>query len=161
MVENTKEWILIVSLPGQQCKVYAYCGAFSTCNQYSSPFYFCLPGFVQNLEKDRNTKDYSGGCVRKNNLWCENGPDGKDKFLANSQVMLPSNSQSVMVKSARECEYTCLNSCCCTAYSSDCHECLVWNGELMNLKKLSDNDSNGRTIYIRLSASAVQLLSTK
>ncbi|CAI9772532.1 unnamed protein product [Fraxinus pennsylvanica] len=104
---------------------------------------------------------YSGGCVRKNNLSCENGPDGNDKFLANSQVMLPSNSQSVMTRSAGECESTCLNSCSCTAYSSDGHECLVWNGELMNLQKLSDNDSNGRTIDIRLSASAVQFLSTK
>ncbi|CAA2990760.1 G-type lectin S-receptor-like serine threonine-kinase At2g19130 [Olea europaea subsp. europaea] len=73
-LENTKEWNQHWSLPKKQCEVYGYCGPFSICNQYSSPFYFCLPGFVESSEKDWNMKDYSGGCMRKNNLSCGNNP---------------------------------------------------------------------------------------
>ncbi|KAL2524568.1 G-type lectin S-receptor-like serine/threonine-protein kinase [Abeliophyllum distichum] len=163
--ENLKEWTLFYSQPKQQCEVYAYCGAFGTCNQNSLPFCYCLPGFKQKSENDWNLKDYSGGCVREIDLLqCGNGSTstgGKDKFLLNPQVRLPKHSQSVMAGSAGECESVCLNNCSCTAYSYDGNACLVWNGELMDLQQLSENDGSGRNIYVRLAASAPQLSSNK
>ncbi|CAI9772526.1 unnamed protein product [Fraxinus pennsylvanica] len=65
------------------------------------------------------------------------------------------------VRSAGECESICLNICSCTAYSYNGNECLVWNVELLGLQQLSEDDGTGRTIYIRLAASAPQFLSTK
>ncbi|KAL2457910.1 G-type lectin S-receptor-like serine/threonine-protein kinase [Forsythia ovata] len=163
--ENLKEWTLFWSQPRQQCEVYAYCGAYGTCNQNSLPFCYCLPGFKQKSENDWNLKDYSGGCVREIDLLqCGNGSTStgrKDKFLLNPQVRLRKNSQSVMAGSAGECESVCLNNCSCTAYSYDGNACLVWNGEIMDLQQLSENDGSGRNIYVRLAASAPQLSSNK
>ncbi|KAL2474222.1 G-type lectin S-receptor-like serine/threonine-protein kinase [Forsythia ovata] len=164
-LENTKEWNLMWSQPGEQCEVYAYCGAFGTCNQNSSPFCYCLRGFKHKSETGWNLKDYSGGCVRAIEfLQCGNGSTStgrKDKFLGNSHVRLPKNSQSVIAGSAGECESVCLSNCSCTAYSYDGNACSVWNGELLNLQQLSEYESSGRTIYIRLSASDSQFSSTK
>ncbi|CAI9772522.1 unnamed protein product [Fraxinus pennsylvanica] len=163
--ESTKEWNLFWSQPRQQCEVYAYCGAFGTCNQNSLPFCNCLPGFKPKLENDWNLTDYSGGCVREIDLLqCGNGSTSsgrKDKFLQNPQVSLPVNPQTVIAGSAGECESVCLNNCSCTGYSYDGNACLVWIGEIMNLQQLSENDGSGRTINVRLAASAPQLSSKK
>ncbi|CAA2985024.1 G-type lectin S-receptor-like serine threonine-kinase At4g03230 isoform X1 [Olea europaea subsp. europaea] len=145
-----EKWVLFWFQPRQQCDVYAYCGSFGTCNQNSSKFYYCLPGFKQMSKNDWNLKDYSGGCVREIILNCTN--DRKDKFLANSLVRLPSNSQRVMAGSASECESICLSNCSCTAYSYEYSACLVWNGELMDLQEATENNfqkikkSKGRLI---------------
>ncbi|CAA2954137.1 G-type lectin S-receptor-like serine/threonine-protein kinase At2g19130 [Olea europaea var. sylvestris] len=163
--ESTKEWNLFWSQPRQQCQVYAYCGAFGICNQNSLPFCNCLSGFKQKSVNDWNLKEYSGGCVREIDLLqCGNGSTStgrKDKFLRNPQVSLPVNSQTVIAGSAGECESVCLNNCSCTAYSYDGNACLVWKGEIMNLQQLPENDGSGRTIYVRLAASAPQFSSNK
>ncbi|KAI3457272.1 hypothetical protein Pfo_013935 [Paulownia fortunei] len=156
-LDNT-DWNLFWSQPRQQCEVYAYCGAFGTCNQNSLPFCNCLPGFVHKSENDWNLKDYSGGCVREMNLLCENNGttsnDRRDKFFMSPYMSLPEHSQSLTVGSAVECESACLNNCSCTAYAYDGNGCSLWNGELLNLQQLTEGDGNGRTIYIRLSASS-------
>ncbi|XP_022892499.1 G-type lectin S-receptor-like serine/threonine-protein kinase At4g03230 isoform X1 [Olea europaea var. sylvestris] len=154
-----EKWVLFWSQPGHQCDVYAYCGAFGTCNQNSLNFCYCLPGFKQRSENDWNLKDYSGGCVREIILNCTN--DRKDKFLANSLVRLPSNSQRVMAGSAGECESICLSNCSCTAYSYEYNACLVWNGELMDLQRPTAYNGSERTIHIRLSRSASQFSKNK
>ncbi|CAA2973564.1 G-type lectin S-receptor-like serine threonine-kinase At4g03230 isoform X1 [Olea europaea subsp. europaea] len=145
--------------PRQQCDVYAYCGAFGSCNQNSLHFCNCLPGFKQRSKNDWNLKDYSDGCVRKIFLNCSN--DRKDKFLVNNLVRLPANSQRVMAGSAGECESICLSNCSCTAYPYKDNACLAWNRELMDLQQPAENDGNKRMIYIRLSASASESSSTK
>ncbi|KAL6535851.1 hypothetical protein OROHE_012695 [Orobanche hederae] len=152
------DWNLFWSQPRQQCGVYAYCGAFGTCNENSLPFCNCLPGFRQKSDNDWNLRDYSGGCVREMNLQCENNgatSNGRrDKFLASFYVSSPDNSHSLAVGSAGECENACLSNCSCTAYAYDGNGCSLWNGELFNLQQLSEGDGDGRTIYIRHSASS-------
>ncbi|CAA2993778.1 receptor-like serine threonine- kinase SD1-8 isoform X1 [Olea europaea subsp. europaea] len=154
-----ENWNTLWFQPRQQCDVYAYCGAFGTFNQNSSNFCYCLPGFKQRSENDWSLKDYSGGCEREVILNCMN--DRKDKFLANNLVKLPSNSQRVMAGSAGECESICLSNCSCTAYSYEDNACLVWKGELMDLKLPTENNGSKRTIHIRLSASASQFSKNK
>ncbi|XP_022852507.1 G-type lectin S-receptor-like serine/threonine-protein kinase At2g19130 [Olea europaea var. sylvestris] len=149
----------VMDVSGQQCDVYAYCGAFGSCNQNSLHFCNCLPRFKQRSKNDWNLKDYSDGCVRKILLNCSN--DRKDKFLVNNLVRLPANSQRVMAGSAGECESICLSNCSCTAYSYKDNACLAWNRELMDLQQHAENDGNKRMIYIRLSASASESSSTK
>ncbi|CAA2979589.1 receptor-like serine threonine- kinase SD1-8 isoform X1 [Olea europaea subsp. europaea] len=66
-----------------------------------------------------------------------------------------------MAGSAGECESICLSNCSCTAYSYEDNACLVWEGELMDLKLPTENNGSKRTTHIRLSASASQLSNNK
>ncbi|KAH7842647.1 hypothetical protein Vadar_007684 [Vaccinium darrowii] len=157
-LENPGQWIVFWSKPREQCEVYAFCGPFGTCNQITQPFCTCLNGFSPKFPVDWNLSDYSGGCARETELQCGNtsvaNQKSTDKFYVYSNVVLPVNSLSVNASSgASECEYSCLNNCTCTAYSYDSHGCLIWIGELVNLRQLSSNDGSGRTLHLRLAAS--------
>ncbi|KAA8526451.1 hypothetical protein F0562_008346 [Nyssa sinensis] len=156
-LDSTKEWNLFWSQPRQQCEVYAFCGAFGTCNQFAQPFCHCLTKFRPKSENDWNLGDYSGGCVRETNLQCGNtsAANGeRDKFQVWPNMKLPDNSQSMSVGSAAECESTCLINCSCTAYAYN-NGCSIWIGELLNLQQLSEDDATGRSLYIRLAASEI------
>ncbi|KAF3443809.1 hypothetical protein FNV43_RR13499 [Rhamnella rubrinervis] len=149
-------WNLFWSQPRQQCEVYAFCGPYGTCNQKSLPFCNCLTGFEKESQNDWDLGDFSGGCKRKTKLQCGNNVSSvdhkgdKDKFLQMPGMSLP--KQSVTVGSAAECESTCLNNCSCTAYALDNNDCLIWIGGFLDLK-LSDDQSTGKTLYVRLAAS--------
>ncbi|CAL5393205.1 unnamed protein product [Camellia sinensis] len=70
--ETTRKWGLIWSQLSQQCKVYAYCGAFSICSQKALPFCQCLPGFEPPSVRNWIAGDVSRGCIRKAPLQCGN-----------------------------------------------------------------------------------------
>nr|GME02642.1 G-type lectin S-receptor-like serine/threonine-protein kinase At2g19130 [Ipomoea batatas] len=155
-LESNKEWNLFWSQPRQQCEVYAYCGAFATCNQNSLPFCNCLSGFQHKSDVDWSRNDFSGGCARSTRLQCDsNDTKGgrQDKFMPYPQMRLPEHSQSVNVGSSSDCESFCLGNCSCSAYAYDSNQCLIWNGEIQNLVQLAQNDGSGRTINVRLAAS--------
>ncbi|TXG60000.1 hypothetical protein EZV62_014573 [Acer yangbiense] len=157
-LKASKTWFQFWLTPAQACEVYASCGAFSICSEQTQPLCACLAGFKQNSEQDWNLQDYSGGCVRKTQLQCVNNSltDGKsDGFLANANMLLPNYPQSVPVRSVEECEKTCLNDCSCTAYAYENDECSIWLGNLLNQRKLSKGDPNGKTVYIKLSPSEI------
>ncbi|GKV21444.1 hypothetical protein SLEP1_g31424 [Rubroshorea leprosula] len=44
-LESSKQWNVLWSQHRQQCKVYAFCGAFGSCNEKALPFCNCLQGF--------------------------------------------------------------------------------------------------------------------
>ncbi|KAG6661344.1 hypothetical protein CIPAW_03G167100 [Carya illinoinensis] len=153
---NTNNWFLFWSQPKTQCEVYAFCGAFGSCDQLSQPFCKCLKGFAYKSTKDWNLLDYSGGCVRKTPLQCENTSPAngqKDKFLTMPNMNLPVQAQFFWVGTVAGCESSCLNSCSCTAYAYDVNNCSIWTGEIFNLKQLTENDIGARTLYLRLAAS--------
>ncbi|XP_051140765.1 G-type lectin S-receptor-like serine/threonine-protein kinase At2g19130 [Andrographis paniculata] len=158
---TNSDWNLFWSQPRQQCEVYSYCGAFGSCNQ-NMPFCKCLPGFRPNSPNDWDLNDFSGGCAREMALDCNyaNGSSSsKDKFLMRSYVSHPViGQQSLPVADSAECQLSCLNNCSCTAYAYDGNgngnACFVWHGELINLQQYNEGDSNGKTIYLRLSASS-------
>ncbi|KAJ6975712.1 G-type lectin S-receptor-like serine/threonine-protein kinase [Populus alba x Populus x berolinensis] len=152
---STQQWFLFWSQPKTQCKVYAYCGAFGSCNENSQPFCNCLTGFNPKNREDWNSEVFSGGCERASNLQCGNSSvvNGKsDRFFSRNNMKLPANLQTVAARSAQECESTCLSNCTCTAYAYEGSQCSVWFGDLLDMQQLAD-DSNGNTIYIRLAAS--------
>ncbi|KAH7844310.1 hypothetical protein Vadar_026719 [Vaccinium darrowii] len=150
--ESTGQWNLFWSRPSDsrdQCEVYAFCGAFGTCNQNIQPSCTCLKGF---------SPKSAGGCARKTALQCGStsvaNEESTDKFYVYSNMRLPVNSLSINASSsASDCESSCLNNCSCTAYSYDSNRCSIWIGELMNLQQLSSNDGSGRTLHLRLAAS--------
>ncbi|KAI5660737.1 hypothetical protein M9H77_20060 [Catharanthus roseus] len=156
-LDSNQPWSMFWAQPRKQCDVYAYCGAFGICNENSLPSCDCLPGFKRYSDEDWNRSDFSGGCVRVTKLQCENNSSSRgqrDKFWVLDQMRLPEDSQAVAVESAGECESACLSSCSCTAYSYESNACSIWNGELLNLQKLSKADGNiGRKLYLRLASS--------
>ncbi|MBA0563139.1 hypothetical protein Golob_008139 [Gossypium lobatum] len=121
-LESSQRWSLIWSEPRQQCEVYAFCGAFGSCNEKALPFCNCLTGFEPKSESDWNLSDFSKGCKRKTQLQCEDPTlaHGKsDKFLEMPNIKLPQHEQSMTVGSISECESTCLKNCSCNAYAYD------------------------------------------
>ncbi|KAK8519080.1 hypothetical protein V6N13_017677 [Hibiscus sabdariffa] len=159
-LESSQQWNLFWSQPRQQCQVYAFCGAFGSCNEGGLPFCSCLRGFHPKSEANWNLSDFSDGCERTTRLQCEEDPSlatGKtDKFLESPNVQLPQNARSMNVGSMSECESTCLVYCNCTAYAYDSGSCSIWMTELLDLQQYSGDVSNGQTIYIRLAESEFQ-----
>ncbi|XP_060209560.1 G-type lectin S-receptor-like serine/threonine-protein kinase At4g27290 isoform X2 [Lycium barbarum] len=153
-IDSSKQWNVFFLRPAQPCNVYAYCGAFGTCNPNSSSLCSCLPGFVPRLDNDWDLNIFSQGCVRKANLICgSSSAPFKDKFWLMSRVTLPKYYETIRVTSATECESTCFNNCSCTAYAYDGSECLNWSRELLNLQQLPQDDQQGRNLFIKLAAS--------
>nr|GMD35195.1 G-type lectin S-receptor-like serine/threonine-protein kinase At4g27290 [Ipomoea batatas] len=155
--EAAQEWMQTYLKPPQQCDVYAYCGPFGICNDNSTTFCVCLQGFKYKSEREWRLNEFSGGCVRKTRLKCgTNYPEeDMDRFVTYPNVRLPRHPQNITTKTQAECASTCLKEyCSCTAYaySNSSGHCWIWVGQLLNLKQLGEDDSNGSTIYIRLAA---------
>ncbi|KAL7249923.1 hypothetical protein ACSBR1_011998 [Camellia fascicularis] len=151
-LRGTKERNVLWTLPVQQCEVYAFCGAFGTCNENTLPFCNCPNGFNPTSSNDWNSMSYSGGCMRRTKLVCGNN-EKKDMFLEYPNMRLPKHPRSVAVGSAEECESTCLSNCSCTAYAYDSDGCSIWIGDLFNMQELLENDDRGRTLYLRVAVS--------
>ncbi|KAG1330558.1 putative G-type lectin S-receptor-like serine/threonine-protein kinase [Cocos nucifera] len=150
---DMKEWLLHCVFPGDPCDVYALCGPFSSCSNFSSPSCKCLQGFEPQSMEEGNLGDYTRGCVRRAPLLCGE----KDGFLQLSNVQLPATPEPFAegVGSAKECEVACLSNCSCVAYAYD-NGCLVWKGVILNLKRLSYSPTGGGgsgVLYLRLAAS--------
>lgn len=152
-LDNTNQWNLFWSQPRQQCEVHAFCGPFATC-QESLPFCNCLDGFKHSSETDRSQNDFSGGCERQTKSQCGNGTGERDDFWMHPQMKVPENAQNISAGSDEECRSTCLNNCSCTAYAYG-SSCSIWNGELLNMQQLPQNDGRGESIYVRVAASDI------
>ncbi|BAT90222.1 hypothetical protein VIGAN_06142600 [Vigna angularis var. angularis] len=155
-LENAQQWNLFWSQPRQQCEVYAFCGGFGTCTENSMPYCSCLTGYEPKSQTDWNLTDYSGGCVRKSELQCaspNSSNKDSDRFLSILNMKLPNHSQSIGAGDVGECEATCLSNCSCTAYAYDNGGCSIWYGDLLNLQQLTQDDSSGQTLFLKLSAS--------
>ncbi|XP_024019091.1 G-type lectin S-receptor-like serine/threonine-protein kinase At2g19130, partial [Morus notabilis] len=156
ILNPNKEWDTFWSQPREQCEVYAFCGAYGSCNDNSVPFCKCLRGFEPKSQHDWDLKDYSGGCIRKTKLLCGKSTDGangdRDRFVKIPSMTLPENKLSEHVENTEACESFCLNNCSCTAYSYDNTGCSIWNRDLLDLQQLGVGDGRGRSLYVRLAA---------
>ncbi|XP_059451814.1 G-type lectin S-receptor-like serine/threonine-protein kinase At2g19130 [Corylus avellana] len=155
-LNTTNQWNLFWSQPKTQCEVSPFCGAFGSCNGKSLPSCSCLRGFVQKSQSDWSLSDFSGGCMRRTALQCENTSltnRQPDRFFPMPSMALSVQPQSVGVGNAAECESICLNNCSCTAYAYEINHCSIWVGDLLNLQQLTGDDPNGRTLYLKLAAS--------
>ncbi|XP_021717374.1 G-type lectin S-receptor-like serine/threonine-protein kinase At2g19130 [Chenopodium quinoa] len=157
-LENSQQWVLFWSQPGQQCEVYSYCGTFAICNQSSLPYCHCLQGFEPISATEWNLNDYSGGCARKTKLSCDGGQNG-DKFLVSPNKVLPEHPHSVSASNVTECESICVRNCSCTAYAFDDNGCFIWFIDLLNMRQLSYN--SGKNLHIRLAASDVDVQTSR
>jgi len=155
-LEGRWEWFLFWSQPKVPADVYGLCGAFGVFNENLSSFCECLYGFKPLVQND-----WSGGCVRKSPLQCQNKSVGKeDGFLKISNLTLPANSKTYQKVSAERCRLDCLEICSCVAYADNNNSgCSLWEGDLMNLQQNSGvaDGRAGAEIYIRLAASELEL----
>ncbi|KQK17316.2 hypothetical protein BRADI_1g33653v3 [Brachypodium distachyon] len=163
--EGSKDWTMIYAQPKSQCDVYAICGPFTICNDNALPHCNCMEGFAITSPKDWELEDRAGGCSRKTQLDCisnKSTTHTTDKFYSMPCLRLPQNVPKVeAATSANKCEEVCLNNCSCTTYSFGDSRCSIWNNELLNIRQLQCNDttnSNGETLYLRLSAKGVHSL---
>ncbi|XP_019159943.1 PREDICTED: G-type lectin S-receptor-like serine/threonine-protein kinase At4g27290 isoform X2 [Ipomoea nil] len=134
--------------------MYRACCANGICNIYNFPICGCLDKFLPRNQEEWNMADYSGGCVRRRGLHCNNGTD---IFVKYPGIKLPDTKYSWYdeTMTLQECEQVCLKNCTCTAYSrldirNGGSGCLLWFGDLIDIRKLSDR---GQDIYIRLASS--------
>ena len=165
-LEDDRRWH---SIQSSRCRNYAFCGAFSICNETvhepNQPC-DCLPGFKPLSADPWETGNLSSstGCARETDLQCtnKNTDVGKDGFLLMSKVDWPENPlQQLHIRNRLACESACLNNCSCIAYAYDQKvdhnvykfRCFVWNGPLLNLKKLSGDDKYGNEFYLKLAPS--------
>ncbi|XP_071698322.1 G-type lectin S-receptor-like serine/threonine-protein kinase At4g27290 [Rutidosis leptorrhynchoides] len=156
-VEEGQKWQLMVALPREICDDYNICGAYGTCS-LNAQVCSCLDEvkFVPRNEKGWEAADWSGGCMRRKEMDCENGSDG---FIKYSNVKLPDTHNSWFDQrlTLKECEELCHKNCSCTAYvntniSGRGSGCLLWFDDLMDLRVYSEG-KGGQDLYIRMAAS--------
>ena len=148
-------WTLFWSRPENILDVYRLCGAFGVNDENISNPCVCLNGFRPFSIEETNPSDWSGGCVRKSPLQCENNTYAngkKDWFMKIPNMGLPGYSKSYLAASAMNCEEACMNNCSCTAYAYNSSGCMIWEGALKNLKNLSNGHGIGQDIYLKLAA---------
>ncbi|GJN11416.1 hypothetical protein PR202_ga29609 [Eleusine coracana subsp. coracana] len=143
---DSEQWIQEWSLPAAMCDVYSVCG----------PFGVCKTGFRPVSSRRWDHGAWSQGCERETNILCadSNKPTDRkqdDAFLKITSIKISRNPILVKVQSMEECRSICLNNCTCTAYAL-INYCNVWNGELRDLKELSNGNTDGFDVYVRLAA---------
>ncbi|RXH89868.1 hypothetical protein DVH24_032225 [Malus domestica] len=116
----------------------SYILQWNSCNP-SSDNCKCLKGFEPNRQSDWDLQIYSGGCSRKTSVQCANATG--DGFLEIHSDSLPENKQNELANSSEMCRLNCLKDCRCTVYAyGSTIGCLIWHGDVLDLKELDKND---------------------
>ncbi|KAK9152072.1 hypothetical protein Syun_010381 [Stephania yunnanensis] len=150
--DRNKDWVVYSSSPRDQCDSFGLCGAHGICSTDSSPMCRCLEGFVPKAVSDWNAMDWSNGCVRRSKMGCGEG----EGFRLYPSVKLPDTRSSwvSLTMGMKECEEMCLKNCSCSGYASanarDGSGCLLWFGDLIDMRRLVDN---GQDLFIKMPAS--------
>ncbi|XP_021288818.1 G-type lectin S-receptor-like serine/threonine-protein kinase At2g19130 [Herrania umbratica] len=158
--DDSMKWLSIWAKPKDQCEIYAFCGAYGACNQFSSRTRCkCLDGFEPKIPGQWNSGNYSHGCTRRTPLQCNKGE--KDGFQVISNIRIPANDVPLTnAKSLEECKSACLRDCSCTACTFH-GNCSIWREDLLNIQYLSFGDYLGRDLYLRLPMTELPALKCK
>ncbi|KAJ0103300.1 hypothetical protein Patl1_04454 [Pistacia atlantica] len=148
---ETNSWDIVWSQPNNECQLYGKCGPNGSCNWKKSPdICSCLKGFEPNSAEEWKLGNWSGGCVRKRALECEDGST-TDGFLKLSNVKLPDRSILEVAQETNECEDMCRKNCSCIAFAYERGlGCLTWRDSLEDIQIF---DEGGQDLYLRLSKS--------
>ncbi|XP_059660434.1 G-type lectin S-receptor-like serine/threonine-protein kinase B120 isoform X2 [Cornus florida] len=148
--QKNKNWTLLQKEPLDECDEYNECGNFGMCTVGDSKKCACIEGFEAQYKDQWNNGNWSGGCVRRTTLQCDNGTSS-DGFLAVDGVKFPDYADTVMAKNTSECHTKCLTNCSCIAYAYlDGIDCMIWGGDLLDVERLEDG---GGTLYVRVAES--------
>ncbi|XP_010268929.1 PREDICTED: G-type lectin S-receptor-like serine/threonine-protein kinase At1g11330 [Nelumbo nucifera] len=151
--ESENQWKLLSSIPEEACDFFNQCGPNGSCDRNSSSLICkCLEGFEPKVLTEWEKGNWSGGCVRRKKLSCDN----TNGFLRFESVKLPDQSISMGDFSMTECRAACLRNCSCTAYAFSnfsgavTTRCLNWVGDFNDFVQ---NYSGGHDLYVRLDSS--------
>ncbi|XP_048325128.2 G-type lectin S-receptor-like serine/threonine-protein kinase At4g27290 [Ziziphus jujuba] len=156
---GSTNWSVMYTAPYERCDNYGYCGANGFCRINKDPICECLDGFVPKSDEEWKMMNWAGGCVRKSPLeYCKSG----DGFVKLAGVKYPDFLEfwSDESMSLDECKEVCLRNCSCTAYANSDIErrsgCMVWFGDLIDVRELRPKISDPDEIYLRLPASELK-----
>ncbi|KAF8411263.1 hypothetical protein HHK36_003810 [Tetracentron sinense] len=160
---QSREWTVMYEVQKDRCDSYGLCGGNGICRINESPIFCeCLTGFTPKSQQEWDLFNWSSGCTRRTQLDCRKG----DGFVKFTRVKLPDLLQFWTNKnmSLKECEVECLKNCSCTAYASSgigggSHGCLLWFGNLIDVRRLIEVDDDDQDLYIRLAASELESIS--
>ncbi|KAK9209460.1 hypothetical protein WN944_001826 [Citrus x changshan-huyou] len=161
--ETSTEWRMLYSWPFDTCDSYAQCGANDNCRISKTPICECLTGFISKSQDDWDSPE-TRRCVRKPSD-CPSG----EGFLKLPKMKLPENYWSNKSMNLKECEAECTKNCSCRAYANsdvtgEGSGCLMWFGDLVDLRECSEGYIWGQDFFIRVPASelvSVKHLNTK
>ncbi|XP_078436802.1 putative G-type lectin S-receptor-like serine/threonine-protein kinase At1g61610 isoform X2 [Wolffia australiana] len=156
--QTSRSWQNFQNVPDSYCERYGRCGTWATCDDYTpQPTCKCLDGFIPKKKVEWDNGIFTAGCERRTQLEHNNG----DKFLPIEKMKAPNNFSVAAVTTEAECKSMCISSSECTAYlfqnvnaTSLAPKCLIWSGDLLDVRTLYDGD--GQNLYIRLAASEIE-----
>ncbi|VVA90944.1 unnamed protein product [Arabis nemorensis] len=149
--EARRNWTVGLQVPATDCDLYRRCGQFATCNPRRNPHCACIRGFRPRNLTEWNSGNWSGGCIRRVSLQCNNGT--ADGFVRLRRMKLPDFAIRSPA-SEPECLRTCLQTCYCIACAHGLgYGCMIWNGTLVDSQELS---VGGMDLYIRLAHSEIK-----
>ncbi|XP_019093649.1 PREDICTED: G-type lectin S-receptor-like serine/threonine-protein kinase At1g61490 isoform X6 [Camelina sativa] len=150
---NGTDWELSYKAPANSCDLYGVCGPFGLCVMSVPLKCECFKGFVPHSTEEWERGNWSGGCVRRTELYCQGRFTGKDVnvFHPVANIKLPDFYEYASSVDAEECYQSCLHNCSCLAFAY-IHGigCLLWNQDLMDAVKFS---AGGEILSIRLARS--------
>lgn len=161
---NILKWTKMYEARKDFCDSYGACGVNGVCSIDDVPVYCdCLKGFKPQSQDEWDLFNRSSGCIRKTPLNCTQA----DRFQRLSRVKLPMLLQFWTNDSMNleECKVECLKDCSCTAYANSAineepHGCLLWFGDLIDIRLLISEDSAQLDLYVRLAASEIGMKCT-
>ncbi|KAK9939375.1 hypothetical protein M0R45_016071 [Rubus argutus] len=158
--ESGKNWSLDGDRPKNPCDNYGACGLFGVCKASESPICKCLKGFKPKSNEEWSKRNWTGGCVRQTNLFCERHTNksvsskGLDGFLKVERLKVPDFHEylpSLAQDKYEDCKIQCLSNCSCLAYAFVNNiGCLVWSKDLIDILEFP---SAGEDLYVRLAHS--------
>ncbi|KAH7544252.1 hypothetical protein JRO89_XS15G0136200 [Xanthoceras sorbifolium] len=156
---KTTNWTILYSWPFDPCDNYAQCGANNYCRINKTPNCECLKGFIPKSQDEWDKKGLSQSrkCVQKLPSECPTG----EGFLKLTAIKLPDCSWSNNSMNIKECEAACFKNCSCRAYAnsdvSGGSGCLMWFGDLIDVRECPAEFSWGQDIFLRVPASELAL----
>ncbi|KAI9186524.1 hypothetical protein LWI28_018127 [Acer negundo] len=112
--------------------------------------------FIPKAEDEWDTQGFSGSrkCIEKLSSYCPNG----EGFLKLPAMKFPDFNWSNKSMNIKECEAECFRNCSCDAYASPDvtgggSGCLMWFGELINIRECPAGFIWGQDMFLRVPAS--------
>lgn len=162
MDEQGDGWVLMITSPRDSCDSYGWCGFNGVCKIYKTPECECLRGFKPKYEKEWRLFDWRSGCSRNLPLDCQK----EDGFMKIQGFKFPDSLSFQLHTSMRidECRDQCLKNCNCTAYADPYFKnetnCLMWFGDLIDIREQVVDVRDGPSIYIRVAATELGIWNT-
>ncbi|PIA41215.1 hypothetical protein AQUCO_02300191v1 [Aquilegia coerulea] len=159
--ETENRWDQSWFMPKTECDFYGKCGCFGFCNILSKPICSCLKGYEPSSSEEWNKGNWSGGCVKRKPLQCEqNNSSGdevkEDGFFKYERMKVPDHMVNLVRgkdffgTDLEDCKQRCLRNCSCSAYSYGPKGCMWWDGNLIDVQRFS---MDGADLYIRVAHS--------